>query len=188
MVTQWWFIIIILITTTTITGIVREPWNAIMLMGIMAIDLRNRVPQPRLQTGSRGHHLNLRVPQHPLLTGSQGHLLDRHVPLPRLQPVSRGERHHQPVSRGGILNPDQWDHLHPDQWDHPVLREAEGEEEGGSCPVLLKRNIRNTHFSYAVILAVSFFKEAHIITCIKRSICGVNNLIVAKLNHQIPII
>ena len=185
-------------------------------MVIIAIDLRNRVPQHHLQTGSRGHLLKVRVPlhrlltdsrghllkvrvlQHRLLTGSRGHLLKVHVPLHRLQPVNQGDLRLQPVSPEGILdhNPDQWDHLHPDQWDHlhpdqqehHVLQEAEGEEEGGSCPVLLKRNIRNTHFSYAVILAVSFFKEAHIITCIKRSICGVNNLIIAELNHQIPII
>ncbi len=173
-------------------------------MVIIAIDLRNRVPQHHPQTGSRGHLLKVRVPLHRLLTGSRGHLLKVRVPLHRLQPVSRGhlldrhvpQHHLQPVSPEGIqdLNLDQWDHLHPDQQDHPdqrdhpVLQEAEGEAEGGSCPVLLKRNIRNTHFSYAVILAVSFFKEAHIITCIKRSICGVNNLIIAKFNHLIPII
>ncbi len=123
-------------------------------------------------------------------------LLNLRVPQHRDQPVSQGDLRLQPVSPKGILdlNLDQWDHLHPDQGDHPdqqdhpVLGEAEEEAEDGSCPVLLKRNIRNTHFSNAVILAVSFFKEAHIITCIKRSICGVNNLIVAKLNHQIPII
>ena len=166
-------------------------------MGIITIDLRHpRVPQHRHQRVSQGHLLKVHVPLHRLQPVSRGHLLDRHVPQHHLQPVSRGDHLLQPVSRGDILdhNPDQWDHLHPDQREHPdqqehhVLQEAEEEEEGGSCPVLLKRNIRNTHFSYAVILAVSFFKEAHIITCIKRSICGVNNLIVAKLNHQIPII
>ena len=159
-------------------------------MVIIAIDLRHRVPLRHHQPISRGHLLHRRVPQHLLQPVSRGHLLDRHVPQHRLQPVSRGGHHLQPVSRGGLLdlNPDQWDHLHPDQRDHPVLWEAEAEAEGGNCPVLLKRNIRNTHFSYAVILAVSFFKEAHIITCIKRSICGVDNLIVAKLNHKIPII
>ena len=159
-------------------------------MGIMKIDLGNHVPQHRQQTGSRGHLLKVRVLQRPLQTGSRGHLPDRHVPLPRLQPVSRGVHRLQPVSQGGIpgLNPGQWDHRHPDQREHPVLQEAEVEAEDVSCPVLLNRNIGNTHFSYAVVLAVSFFKEAHIITCIKRSICGVNNLIVAKLNHQIPII
>ena len=173
-------------------------------MVIIAIDLRNRVPLHRLLTDSRGHLLKVRVPQHPLLTGSRGHLLKVHVPQHPLLTGSQGhlldlrvpQHHLQPVSPEGIqdLNLDQWDHLHPDQWDHPdqqehhVLQEAEVEAEDVSCPVLLNRNIGNTHFSYAVILAVSFFKEAHIITCIKRSICGVNNLIIAELNHQIPII
>ena len=145
-----------------------------MPMVIIAIDLRNRVPQHRLQTGSRGHLLKVRVPLHRLLTDSRGHLLDRHVPQDHLQPVNQGDLRLQPVSPEGILdhNPDQWDHLHPDQWDHlhpdqlehPVLQEAEVEAKDVSCPVLLNRNIGNTHFSYAVILAVSFFKEAHIIT------------------------
>ena len=168
-------------------------------MVIITIDLLNlRVPQNRLQTDSRGHLLSLRVPQNRLQTGSRGHLLNLRVPQHRHQPVNQGHlldrrvplHRLQPVSPKGILdlNLDQWDHLHPDQGDHPVLQEAEGEAEDGSCPVLLNRNIRNTHLSYAVILAVSFFKQAHIITSIKRSICGVNNLIVAKLNHQISII
>ncbi len=112
-----------------------------MPVEIIKIDLRDR-----------------HVPQHRLLPGSRGHL--------HLLPARPGDLHLQPVNRGHLLglNPDQWDHLPPDQGDHPVLREAEGEAEDGSCSVLLNRNIRNTHFSYAQILTISFFKQAHIIT------------------------
>lgn len=54
--------------------------------------------------------------------------------------------------------------------------------------VLFNRHIRGTHVSQAIILAVSFFEQTHVISGINNGIRRVNHFIIANFNHLNPII